>query len=149
LKARKLLTVIRVSGKTQRISLSADDKFAFTADQTHPRLAVIDTATNTVSRWIALPALGYGTASTPDARWLLVAIPSASAVAIVDLHTFAVARTIAVAAHPTEILIRPDGATAYVACGDSHQVAAIGIPQWKLAALIQAGNGADGMSWSN
>ena len=45
LQARKVLKVIPISGNTQRISISPDDKWVFTADQTKPQMAVIDTAT--------------------------------------------------------------------------------------------------------
>src|SRR5436190_24318861 len=46
LEAKKVLAIISVSPKAQRIALSVDDRWAFTADQSKPRLAVIDTATN-------------------------------------------------------------------------------------------------------
>ena len=48
LAAKKVLAVIPVCKNTQRISLSVDDRWVFTADQTQPRLAVIDTQTNGV-----------------------------------------------------------------------------------------------------
>ena len=46
---RSVTTVIPVSGSAQRIALSVDDRWLFTADQTQPRLAVIDTATNEIA----------------------------------------------------------------------------------------------------
>ena len=55
---RKPITVIQVATHTQRIALSVDDRWAFTSDTTQPRLAVIDTRSNTVSRWVTLPAPG-------------------------------------------------------------------------------------------
>src|ERR1700751_5153130 len=48
MKARKTLAIIPVSKNTQRIAISPDDSMVFTADQTKPHLAVIDTATNKV-----------------------------------------------------------------------------------------------------
>src|SRR5436190_9835373 len=68
LETRSTLKVIPVSKQTQRISLSIDDRWAFTADQTAPMLVVIDTSSNTVARTIELPATGYGTAATPDGK---------------------------------------------------------------------------------
>ena len=62
LAAQKLLTVIPVCPVTQRIALSVDDRWVFTSDQTQPRLAVIDTQTNGLRRWIPLPGIGYGSA---------------------------------------------------------------------------------------
>ena len=46
LEARKTIAVIHVSPHAQRIALSVDDRWVFTADQTQPQLAVIDTSTN-------------------------------------------------------------------------------------------------------
>jgi len=80
LQARRLISVIPVSQKTQRISISVDDRTVFTADQTKPRLAVIDTTTNKLKTWIHLSASGYGTATTRDGRWILVAMQSTSQV---------------------------------------------------------------------
>ena len=53
MKARKTIAVIPIAPTTQRISISRDDSMVFTADQTKPQLAVIDTATNKVRTWIA------------------------------------------------------------------------------------------------
>jgi DNA-binding beta-propeller fold protein YncE len=145
---RKTLAVIPVSGEVQRISIAADDKLVFTSDQTKPQLAVIDTGTNQVKTWIALPGTGYGTAATSDGRWLLVAVPPTNQVAVVDLESMKVARNIDVPSTPQEILIRPDGKIAYVSCNTSGKVAAIDLAQWKVQSLIGAGKFADGLAWA-
>ena len=103
LMARKLISVIPVSGKTQRISISVDNRTVFTADQTKPRLAVIDTATNKLKTWIPLRASGYGAATTHDGRWILVAMQSTSQVAVVDLQRLQVVRTIDVPPAPRNL----------------------------------------------
>ena len=81
----QVLAVIATSKRAQRICLSVDDRWVFTADQTQPRLAVIDTAANEVKTWVTLPGVGYGAAPTPDGRWLLVALPGVKQTAVVDL----------------------------------------------------------------
>jgi DNA-binding beta-propeller fold protein YncE len=148
LETKKTITVIHVSGQTQRISLSADDRLAFTADQTKPQLAVIDTATNKIKAWVPLPAPGYGTAPTPDGRWLVVAVQKANQAAVVDLRTLQVAHTVDVPSAPQEVLVRPDGRIAYVSCDVSHKIAAIDTTTWKVATLIDAGKGTDGLAWA-
>jgi DNA-binding beta-propeller fold protein YncE len=148
LDARKTLQVIPISPNTQRISISMDDKSVFTSDQTKPRLAVINTLTNKVENWVDLPGLGYGTAPTPDGKWLVVAVPPANKVAVVDLHTLRVVHTIDVPKAPQEALVRPDGKMAYVSCDASGKVAAIRTSDWKVDALIDAGKGADGLAWA-
>jgi len=145
---KKVLATIPVSKTAQRISLSVDDRWVFTSDQTKPQLAVIDTKTNGVSRWIPLPGLGYGTAPTPDGRWLVVAISSANKVAIVDLTKMEVAHTLEVPRAPQFALVRPDGSQAYVSCDASKQVVVIDTKDWKVSKLIDAGQGADGLAWA-
>jgi DNA-binding beta-propeller fold protein YncE len=133
---------------TQRIALSTDEKFAFTADQTKPQLAVIDTATNKIKEWIALPAIGYGTVPTPDGRWLLVCMRPAKQLAVVDVKTMKVARTIDVPAPPDEVVISPDGKMAYASMPTGAAVAAIDLNNWSVARTIAAGKGSDGLAWA-
>lgn len=148
LKARKTVAVIPVAPVVQRIALSIDDRLAFTSDQTKPRLAVIETATNQVKTWIALPATGYGAAATPDGRWLLIALPAANKVAAIDLKTMSIAHTFEVPPTPQEVVIRPDGGEAYVSCDASGKVAVLNLSEWKVEKLIDAGHGADGLAWA-
>ncbi len=142
------LAVIPVAPVVQRISVSVDDRLAFTSDQTKPQLAVIDTRTRKVASWVPLPAEGYGTAATPDGNWLVIAMPSANQVGVLNLKSMKVEHTIDVPAAPQEVLIRPDGAAAYVSCDSSHKVAEIRTSDWAVARLIDAGSGADGLAWA-
>ncbi|MEO6922224.1 MAG: hypothetical protein ABI142_00205, partial [Bryocella sp.] len=48
MKNRKLLKVIPLTKRVQRIVLSSDGRFAFTSDWDEPRIAVINTKTNTL-----------------------------------------------------------------------------------------------------
>lgn len=148
LAGKKVIAIIPVSRQVQRISLSTDDRWVFTADQTRPRLAVIDTVTNGLSAWIDLPGTGYGTAPTPDGHWLLVALNRINRIGVIDLQTMKLARTLDVPKAPQEILIQPDGAFAYVSCDASRQVAVIDLKNWKVTKLINTGPGTDGLAWA-
>jgi YVTN family beta-propeller protein len=148
LASRKLVGIIPVAPLIQRISLSVDDRWAFTADQTALRLAVIDTATNAVSRSIPLPGLGFGTTPTPDGRWLLVTLPATNQVGIIDLTTMKFVRALEVPKAPQEILVSPDGTTAYVSCDAAKEVAVIDLKNWKVMKLIPVGAIADGLAWA-
>jgi DNA-binding beta-propeller fold protein YncE len=148
LTARKLIAIIPISEKTERISVSADDRMVFAADQMKPRLAAIDTETNRVKTWISLPATGYGTAPTLDGRWLLVALPQTSQVALVDLKTLQVIRTIEVPPRPIAILVAPSGNAAYVSCGRSGKIAMIKLSDWTVERVIDAGRHVDGLAWA-
>lgn len=148
LKARKTLAVIPISKQTQRISVSIDDREVFTSDQTQPRLAVIDAKTNQIKTWVELPGLGYGTAPTPDGKWLVVPMPGVNKVAIVDLRANKVAHVVDVPAAPQESLVSPDGKAAYVSCDSSHKVAVIRTSDWTVEKMIDAGKGVDGLAWA-
>ncbi len=148
LNERKLITIIHVCDVAQRITLSVDDQYAFTSDQRQPRLAVIATATNQVKTWVSMPGIGYGTAATPDGRWLLVALINRNKVGWIDLQSLKLERTIDVPRAPQEILVRPDGAVAFVSCDASRQIAVLDLNQGKVEKLIDAGAGADGLAWA-
>jgi len=148
IKARKVLAIIPISTNTQRISVSNDDRWVFTSDQTAPRMAVIDTRTNKVSQWVPLSGLGYGGAPTPDGHWLLMPIPDANKVDVIDLKTMKPAPPVDVCANPQEVLVRPDGKAAYVSCMSSNQVAEIDLKTWKVTRFIATGKGTDGLGWA-
>ena len=148
LRAKKLLAIIPVSPKMQRIAISTDDKKLFTADQTNPRVAVIDTATRRVDSWMPLPAIGYTLSTTQDGRWLLVGFDSESQIAVIDLRSYKVVRTINLPASPSEILMSPDGSIAYVSCTNKQQIAAIRVADWTVTKLIQTGKRVDGLAWA-
>jgi len=143
-----VITIIPVAKTTQRISLSVDDHYVFTSDQTKPQLIVVDTATNGVAARVDMPGTGYGTAPTPDGRWLLVALNKINQVAVIDLATLKVALTLDVPKSPQEIIVQPDGAFAYVSCDASRQVAVIDTKDWKVSKLLTTGPGTDGLAWA-
>jgi YVTN family beta-propeller protein len=145
---RKVTAVIPVAHTIQRISISTDNRWVFTADQGEPRLAVIDTDSNAVKQWVKLPDAAYGTAPTRDGKWLLITQPKTSKVAVLDLATMKIAHIIDVPANPQEIVVRPDDRRAYVSCIDKNQVAVLDLYNWKLDRAIDAGKGADGLSWA-
>ncbi|HKW97549.1 MAG TPA: cytochrome D1 domain-containing protein [Bryobacteraceae bacterium] len=150
LQARKTIAIIPIAKITQRIAISNDDRWVFTADQTTPRLAVIDTTNpaHKVKQWVELPGTAYGTAATRDGRWLVAAIQKTNQVAAVDLRTMKVAHIIDVPKIPQEVLIRPDNKVAYVSCDVSGQVAEINLADWKVNRLIRAGKSVDGLAWA-
>ncbi len=78
---------------------------------------------------------------------LLVTLPKAGKMAVVDLKTMKAVRTIATGEDPYEIVVRPDGKTAYVSCYGGHLVAVVDLSSWKVTAMIDVGPKADGMAW--
>jgi DNA-binding beta-propeller fold protein YncE len=145
---KKVLAVIHVSRRAQRIAISRDDRWVFTSDQMTPSIAVIDTQTNTIEARIPLRNFSFGLTPTLDGRYLLAAQPTARSVAVVDLQNFKVIQRIDVPPEPQEILVRSDNQVAYVSCDVIKQVAVINLTTWKVEKLIDAGGEADGLAWS-
>ena len=81
-------------------------------------------------------------------HWLIVAMPGIHQLAAVDLKTFKVTKTIDLPKNPQEVLIPPDGKTAYVSCDATKQVAAVDLQSFTVKKFIPAGKGADGLAWA-
>jgi YVTN family beta-propeller protein len=146
--ARKTVAIIPDTGQAQRVSISNDDTMVFVPDQTKPRLAIIDTSTNKIKSWLALPSPGYATTPTLDGRSLLVALKTTNKLAVVDLETQQIVHTIEVPPGPQEIVMRPDGKVAYVSCIRVNKVAVVDLANWQVQKIIIAGDGADGLAWA-
>jgi YVTN family beta-propeller protein len=95
-----------------------------------------------------MEGIGYGSAPTPDGRWLLVALPDQNKVAVIDLKSMQVARTVPVGTYPQEVLVRPDGKSAYVSCEHANQVAEIDTANWTVIRTIPTGKLTDGLAWA-
>ena len=145
---RKLLTIIPISNETQRISITPDDRWVFTADQTQPRLAAIDTHTNQVAHWVELPGIAYGTAPTNDGKFVLVTIPTQNKLAIVEIATMKVVRSIDTPADPEEVLAQPGNKAAWISSVASHTESELDLATWQITRKIETGKGTDGIAWA-
>ncbi len=112
-----------------------------------PGWPMIDTATNEVSGWIALPAVGYGTAPTPG--WQVAAGDYADRESggrggpgadEGGPYRFRSPRT------RCRFWSRPDAVLTSPARGDG-KVAVLNLEDWKVEKQIETGPGADGLAW--
>ena len=71
--ARKVIQVIPLTKRVQRIAVSTDGRWVFTSDWDQPRVAVIDTRINRLSRWIPTTGMPYVTLPAADGKSLIVA----------------------------------------------------------------------------
>jgi len=153
MKGRKLIRVIPLTKRVQRIAISNDGKWVFTSDSDQPRVAAISTRTNALGQWIAVEGIPYVTQPTPDGRFLLVAAAKdgKGVLNIVDLRTMKVVRTIPTAAPVVSFLVH-DG-RAYMSCGANGavevlDVRAVSPEKWALETPIQLAPGVDAMAWT-
>jgi YVTN family beta-propeller protein len=146
LEHRKLVTVIPVAKRVQRISISPDGKYVFTHDQDAPRMAVIDTASNQVARWILLPASVYSSAPTPDGRFLLANAPSGSLL-VIDLSEEKVTASYPIPEAIGEVAVDAGGEFAYVSCPAKGTIEILNLRARKLEPPIALAPGVDGLAW--
>lgn len=149
LDTRKLLGIIPVAEKVQRITISPDDRTLYTSDVVKAQLDTIDTATHQITR-TQLSAAGYGAAPTPDGKFLLIAMPTANQVAVVDLQANKVTRTIDVCALPQEVVLNPaDPNLAYVSCMSANgQVGILDLAAGRMRNAVNTGQTTDGLGWA-
>jgi DNA-binding beta-propeller fold protein YncE len=146
LQKRSLITVIPVAKKVQRISISTDGRFVFTHDQDSPRIAVIDTVTNKLARWIDLPATVYSSTPTPDGRLLLANAPSGKLL-VIDLSSDKVIGTYQIPEAIGEIAVDAVSERAYVSCPQKGTIEVLDIRGGKLEPALALRQGVDGLVW--
>jgi YVTN family beta-propeller protein len=144
---RRLVTVIPVAKRVQRISISPDGKRVFTHDQDTPRIAVIDTATNKIAGWIPLPATVYSSEPTGDGQRLLAASPSGK-LFVIDLASLKVRESFDIPGASGEVLVAPDGKSAFVSCPQAGTIEVFDLRANKLEQPIKLTKGVDGLAWA-
>jgi DNA-binding beta-propeller fold protein YncE len=82
-----------------------------------------------------------------DDRHVAVALNGGAAVAVVDVETLKVNRRVTVGARPDGICLDPSGAYAAVASNEAGTVQVFLLPDWKLKATYQAGDGPGACLW--
>lgn len=145
---RALVTTIPVSGSVQRISISPDGRTVYTHDQKAPRIAVIDTATNTVSKWWDVPAVVYASAPTPDGK-LLIANAPAGKLFVLDTASGKMVHSYDIPAALGEVLVAPDGLRAYVSCPQAGTIEILDLNTWKMEEPIKLTLGVDGLAFAS
>jgi len=152
-KAKKVLTTIPLTKRVQRMVVSKDGRWVFTSDWDLQRIAVIDTKTDKLDRWIATGAMPYVTEPTPDGKELLIGETSGHAglLEVLDLATMTIIRSIPMASLPNAFLVH-DG-LAYMSCPGNGaieilQMGASSPQTWALLPPIKLTPGVDGLGWS-
>jgi len=146
LEKRALITVIPVAKIVQRISISPDGKHVFTHDQDEPRIAVIDTATNKISGWIAVPSTIYSSAPLPDNHGM-VAYSPAGKVFFIDLELLQNVSESDSCKALGELALSSDGNRALLTCPATGQLLTYNAHNGKPDAEIALTKGVDGIQW--
>lgn len=84
---------------------------------------------------------------TPDGRLVLISDLDAGDLLILDRETRRELKRIKLGKEPAGILIRPDGARAYVAVTGDSNIAVIDLKRLDLIDRLSTGENPDGMAW--
>jgi YVTN family beta-propeller protein len=146
--SRKLLTIIPVAKRVQRIAVSNDGRWVFTSDWDAPRVAVVDTRTNRLSRWVEVGGIPFATKPTPDGRWLVVAESKGDKgrVDVIDLKEMTAIRSYDLPGQPFGFFIHDD--LAYMTCIVTGRIEILNLQTWTMESPINLTPGVDGMAWS-
>jgi DNA-binding beta-propeller fold protein YncE len=123
-----------------------DGKSVFTHDQGAPRIAVIDTATNKLARWIELPASVYSSTPTPDGKFLVANAPSGKAF-VIDLSSEKVIGSYPIPEAIGEIAVDASGTFAFISCPAKGTIEVLNLRAAKLEEPIVMTPGVDGLEW--
>ena len=147
--SRRLVTIIPVTRRIQRIAISNDGRWAFTSDWDAPRVAVIDTQTNAVSRWIDVGGIPFATRPTPDGNWLLVAESrlGKGRVDVIDLRKMKSVRSYELDGQPFGFFVHDN--RAYMTCIVTGRIEILNLSTWAMEPPIELTPGVDGMAWSS
>lgn len=117
------------------LALSADGKFAVTANRTTGTLSVVDLEAGTVLRELTVGTEPFGVALSPDGRSVAATCLGSDTLAIAPLDGSPV-RSIPVGDEPRGVVLSPDGKKAFVALAGEDAVAEVDVPTGKVTRRI-------------
>jgi YVTN family beta-propeller protein len=146
---RKTIAVIPLTKRVQRMALSNDDRWAFTSDWDQPRVAVIDTKTDALSRWIPTGGKPYVTQPTPDGKYLLVAetMGAKGQLEVVSLANWSVVKTLPLPSTQNGGFL-VHGGKAYLSEPAGGNIEVLDLKTMTLDAPIKMTLGVDGLAWA-
>ena len=140
-------TVIRVGDGSEGFDVSPDGKEIWVANAHDGTISIIDFHAKKVTQTVAANVSGANRLKfTPDGRRVLVS--SGPEFVVLDASTREVVKRVTVGHGSAGILVQPDGARAFVACGPDNYVAVIDLNSLEVTGHIQAGDEPDGMAWA-
>jgi YVTN family beta-propeller protein len=139
-------TVIPVGRGSEGFDVSPDGKQVWVANAQDGTISVIDLAAKKVIATLNVDARGANRLKfTPDGKQVLVT--PGSALVVVDAATRTVVKRLTSVHGSGGIQIEPDGARAYVACGQDNFVAVVDLKTLEMVGKIPV-RGPDGLAWA-
>lgn len=157
---RERLAIVPASRGAEGIAVSPDGSELWVANQDSSDISVYATDTMAEIARVIVHGRPIRIAFTPDGSRALVACARTNDLAVLDVaqrsqitrvrfdHEATPGWPFGLAPSPVGVLVSPDGSRAYVALVAADQIAEVGLDDYGVRRLLQAGNQPDGMAWS-
>ena len=140
-------TVVRVGDGSEGFDVSPNGKEIWVANAQDGTLSVVSLPEKKVLQTLPVNASGANRLRcTPDGRTVLVA--SGPELIVRDAPARTVKARVAVGHGSGGVLVEPNGARAFVACGPDNFVTVVDLLTLKVTGHINAGGEPDGMAWA-
>jgi YVTN family beta-propeller protein len=141
-------TLIPVGQGSEGFDVSPDTREVWVANAQDGTVSIIDLPARKLITTLTPNVPGANRLKfTPDGK--LVLISAGPDLVILDAHTRKLVKRIPIGHGSAGILVQPDGARAFIACGPDNNVAVLDLHTLTVAAHISAGNEPDGLAWAN
>ncbi len=140
-------TLIPVGRGSEGFDVSPDAREVWVANAQDGTVSVIDLPARKLLTTLTPNVPGANRLKfTPDGK--LVLISAGPDLVILDAHTRKLVKRIPIGHGSAGILVQPDGARAFIACGPDNTVAVLDLHTLAINAHISAGGEPDGLAWS-
>jgi DNA-binding beta-propeller fold protein YncE len=142
-------TVIPVGKGDEGFDVTPDGRELWTADAEDGTISIIDLASS--KRVATLDAKVFGANRlkfTLDGKLALISSLGSGDLVIYDVAARKESKRVAIGHGAAGILMQPDGARAFIACGPDNYVAVLDLKTLEVVGHIDAGGEPDGMAWA-
>lgn len=140
-------TVVPVGNGSEGFDVSPDNKEIWVANAQDGTLSIVDFHEKKVVQTLAVNVPGANRLKfTPDGK--LVLVSSGPELVVLETGTRKVVKRIPIGRGSGGVLVQPDGARAFVACGPDNYVAVVDLHTLEVTGHILAGGEPDGLAWA-
>jgi YVTN family beta-propeller protein len=140
-------TVIPVGRGSEGFDVSPDRREVWVANAQDGTVSIVDLPGKKLLSTLNVDVPGANRLKfTPDGK--LVLVSAGPNLVILDAHTRQAIKRIPIGHGSAGILIQPDGARAFIACGPDNNVAVLDLQTLTVTAHISAGGEPDGLAWA-
>jgi YVTN family beta-propeller protein len=142
-------TVIPVGKGDEGFDVSPDGRELWTADAQDGTISIVDIAGKKVLATIPAKVFGANRLKfTLDGKRVLITSLSGSDLVIYDAASRTEFKRVKIGHGAAGILMQPDGARAFIACGPDNYVAILNLKTLEVTGHIDAGGEPDGLAWA-